>query len=208
MSSSKTRLSLSLDRSREPSPIQPPYGLEALNQTSILRRYPLRETLLSSLSIVGFIVAADGLRCHVKQFASLSPQLPLRAVFQAKINLRIHGCHPEETRDFLILYFNSQAINRTQHSMKPFPVRTLTLLTLVLLLIIVPFCLYGSSVNAATSRLIAQAEAYPPHDRRAADAFAGGRHSYARSAKPGQHRLRADARLSRRHPSLVPRHDA
>ena len=44
--------------------------------------------------------------------------------------------------------------------MKPFPVRTLTLLTLVLLLIIVPFCLYGSSVNAWTSRLIAQAEAH------------------------------------------------
>ncbi|MEI7900000.1 MAG: VTT domain-containing protein, partial [bacterium] len=41
--------------------------------------------------------------------------------------------------------------------MKPFPFRTLTLLVLVLLAIIVPFCLFGTSVNDWTRRLIAQA---------------------------------------------------
>ncbi len=44
--------------------------------------------------------------------------------------------------------------------MKPFPARTFVLLTLVLLVIIVPFCLYGTSVNAWTGRLIAQAETH------------------------------------------------
>jgi uncharacterized membrane protein YdjX (TVP38/TMEM64 family) len=44
--------------------------------------------------------------------------------------------------------------------MKPFPIRTLLLLTLVLLAIIVPFCLFGTSVNAWTDRLIAQADTH------------------------------------------------
>jgi uncharacterized membrane protein YdjX (TVP38/TMEM64 family) len=41
--------------------------------------------------------------------------------------------------------------------MKTFPIRTVFLLTLVLLAIIVPFCLFGASVDAWTDRLIAQA---------------------------------------------------
>ncbi len=44
--------------------------------------------------------------------------------------------------------------------MKPFPIRTACLLTLVLLAIIVPFCLFGTSVNAWTDRLIAQASTH------------------------------------------------
>jgi uncharacterized membrane protein YdjX (TVP38/TMEM64 family) len=45
--------------------------------------------------------------------------------------------------------------------MKNIPLRTLMLLALVLLAIIVPFCLFGTSVNAWTDRLIAQAGARP-----------------------------------------------
>lgn len=44
--------------------------------------------------------------------------------------------------------------------MKPFPVRTLLLLALVLLAIIVPFCLFGQPINAWADRLIAHAEAH------------------------------------------------
>ena len=44
--------------------------------------------------------------------------------------------------------------------MKPFPCRILILLTLVMLAIIGPFCLFGHSVNMWTDRLIAHAESH------------------------------------------------